>query len=56
MLYACKVLATAACHIIDDPSIAEQAKEEYVKATDGKPFVSPIPPEVLPNMNSKKKK
>jgi aminobenzoyl-glutamate utilization protein B len=56
MLYAAKVLATAACHIIDDPSIAKAAKEEYVKATDGKPFVSPIPPEILPNMNAKKAK
>lgn len=54
MLYAADVLATACAHIIDDPSIAEKAKEEYVEVTEGKPFVSPIPPEVLPNMNAKK--
>ena len=56
MLYACQVLATATCHIIDDPTIAQKAREEYTQVTDGKPFVSPIPPEILPNMNGKKVK
>ena len=54
MLYAAEVLAEAACAIIDDPSIAAKAKAEYLEATDGKPFVSPIPPEILPNMHNRK--
>ena len=54
MLYAAEVLATAACHIIDEPAIAARAKAEYDEYTEGKPFVSPIPPEIKPNMNSKK--
>lgn len=49
MLYAAEVLADAACRIIDDPTIAAKAKDEYQEATDNKPFLSPIPPEVLPN-------
>ena len=50
MLYAAEVLAEASYAIIDNPSIAANAKAEYVEATEGEPFVSPIPPEVLPNM------
>ncbi len=54
MLYAAQVMATAACHILDNPEIAQEAKAEYLAVTEGKPFVSPIPPEILPNMNAKK--
>ncbi|MEA4932432.1 MAG: amidohydrolase [Lawsonibacter sp.] len=51
MLYAASVLADAATHVIDDPSIAERAKEEFDKVTEGKPYICPIPPEIKPNQN-----
>lgn len=54
MLYAADVLAEAARRVIDDPSIAARAREEFVESTDGKPYSCPIPPEIKPNMNGKK--
>ncbi len=54
MLYAAEVLAKACYTIIEDPSIAAKAKEEYVEVTEGKPFISPIPPEIKPNSQGKK--
>lgn len=54
MLYAVDVLAEAAKRVIDDPSIAAAAREEFIDSTDGKPYSCPIPPEVKPNMNTKK--
>lgn len=51
MLYAASVLADAAIRVIDDPSIAERAKEEFIKVTEGKPYSCPIPPEIKPNQN-----
>lgn len=54
MLYAAEVLAEAARRVIDDPSIAARAREEFVESTDGKPYSCPIPPEIKPNMNGKK--
>lgn len=54
MLYAADVLADAAKRVLDDPSIADEARKEFVESTDGKPYACPIPPEVKPNMNAKK--
>lgn len=54
MLYAADVLADAAKRVIDDPSIAEKARREFVESTEGMPYACPIPPEIKPNMNSKK--
>lgn len=53
MLYAADVLFDAAKKIVDDPAIAEKAKEEFVDSTDGKPYACPIPAEIQPNQNSK---
>lgn len=53
MLYAAAVLADAAKRVIDHPEIAERAREEFKASTEGKPYVCPIPPEILPNMNAK---
>ena len=53
MLYAAGVLAHAGRQILENPQIAARAREEFIQETDGKPYVCPIPPEVLPNMNSK---
>ena len=52
MLYAAQVLAHAGRQILDDPKIAARAKEEFIQETGGKPYVCPIPSEVLPNMNA----
>lgn len=52
MLYAAQVLAHAGRQILDDPQIAARAKEEFIQETGGKPYVCPIPSEVLPNMNA----
>lgn len=52
MLYAARVLAHAGRQILDDPQIAARAKEEFIQETGGKPYVCPIPSEVLPNMNA----
>ena len=54
MLYAAEVLAEAARRVIDDPSIAEEARKEFVESTEGKPYNCPIPPEIKPNMHGKK--
>jgi len=54
MLYAAEVFAEAAKRVINDASIVDDAKAEFIDSTDGKPYLCPIPPEVLPNMNSKK--
>lgn len=54
MLYAAEVLAEAARRVIDDPSIAEAARKEFVESTEGKPYACPIPPEIKPNMNARK--
>lgn len=55
MLYAAEVMAHAAEQVINDPSIAEAARAEFVESTDGKPYQCPIPPEILPNMSARKK-
>lgn len=52
MLYAAAVLAHAGQQVVDDPQIAVRAREEFIRETEGKPYVCPIPPEVLPNMNA----
>ena len=54
MLYAAEVLAEAARRVIDDPSIADEARKEFVESTEGKPYNCPIPPEIKPNMHGKK--
>lgn len=54
MLYAVDVMTDAAKKIIDDPSIAAKAREEFVESTEGKPYACPIPPEIKPNQNAKK--
>lgn len=51
MLYAANVLAEAARQIFLHPELAEQAKAEFVEATNGEPYVCPIPPEIKPNQN-----
>ena len=48
MLVAAKVLAASAVDLLKDPSSIAAAKAELVKATDGKPYVSPLPKDAKP--------
>lgn len=52
MLYAASVLADAAVRVIEEPEIAEKAREEFVEVTGGQAYICPIPPEIQPNMNA----
>lgn len=52
MLYAATVLADAAIRVVDDPSIAEKAKAEFIRETEEKPYSCPIPPEIQPNQEN----
>lgn len=54
MFYAAEVLAKAAEKLLENPELVEKAKEEFIQTTEGKKYSCPIPPEVKPNMNSRK--
>jgi aminobenzoyl-glutamate utilization protein B len=48
MLVAAKVLAASAVDLLKDPASVAAAKAELVKATGGKPYVSPLAPDQKP--------
>ncbi len=48
MLVAAKVLAATMVDLLKDPKTIDVAKAEFVKATDGKPYVSPLPKDAKP--------
>lgn len=48
MLHAAKGMAITASRLIEDPALLQAAKDEFLKSTDGKSYVSPIPPGVQP--------
>jgi aminobenzoyl-glutamate utilization protein B len=49
MLHAAKILAATAIDLYDDPEHLRKTHEEFEKATAGKPYQSPLPPNaVLP--------
>lgn len=50
MLRAAKVMAASAIDALEDPSVIQRAKEELQRRTGGKPYRSPIPPEVQPKL------
>jgi aminobenzoyl-glutamate utilization protein B len=43
MIVAAKTLALTTLDLLLDPGLVERMKEEHRRATEGKPFVSPIP-------------
>ena len=51
MLVAAKVLAASGVDLLADPAIVKAAKERFAVETKGKPYVSPLPPEVRPKVN-----
>ena len=48
MHVAAKVLGASAVDLLQDPKLVAEAKEEFTKATGGKPYVSPLPPDAKP--------
>jgi aminobenzoyl-glutamate utilization protein B len=48
MLVAAKVLAASAVDLLSDPAAVAAVKEDFRKATDGKPYQSPLPPDAKP--------
>ena len=50
MLQAGRVIAGAAIDIYEDPSIVTAAKEEFIRRTGGKPYVSMIPEDAKPKI------
>ena len=56
MLYAAQVLSEACRRLFEKPEIVKQAREVFENDTEGKPYECPIPTEILPNANGKRKK
>jgi aminobenzoyl-glutamate utilization protein B len=48
MAHAAKVLATTGFSLLTSPQLLIAAKTEWAEKTDGRPYVCPIPPEVMP--------
>ncbi len=48
MAHAAKVLATTGFSLLTSPQLLAAAKTEWAEKTDGRPYVCPIPPEVMP--------
>ena len=48
LLYAGKAIAATAIDFIENPDMVEEAKKEHQARLDYKPFVSPIPKDVVP--------
>jgi aminobenzoyl-glutamate utilization protein B len=48
MMHAARAMAFGAADAILDPALLAAAQEEFAASTKGRPFTSPIPPEVMP--------
>ena len=48
MLVAAKVLGASMVDLVSDPATVAAAKAEFTKATKGKPYASPFPPDAKP--------
>ena len=48
MLVAAKVLGASTVDLLGDPAAVAAAKEEFKKATAGKPYESPLAPDAKP--------
>jgi len=47
MITAARTLALAGFELMTKPELLEKAKEAFLKETGGKPYVSPLPPEMV---------
>ncbi|MBN2207570.1 MAG: amidohydrolase [Candidatus Aminicenantes bacterium] len=50
---AAKVMAAAGLDILGDPALLKAMRDEWLSKTKGKPYVSPLPPDVLPPVGKK---
>jgi aminobenzoyl-glutamate utilization protein B len=48
MLVAAKVLAASTTDLLSDPATVKASRDEFLKTTQGKPYVSPLPPDAKP--------
>jgi aminobenzoyl-glutamate utilization protein B len=48
MMHAAKTMAIAAAELLSDPAHLVAIREEFERATGGKPYVPPIPDEIMP--------
>ena len=48
LLYAGKVIAATAIDFLENPEMVEEAKKEHGVRLDHKPYVCPIPKDVVP--------
>ncbi|MGG6896655.1 MULTISPECIES: M20 family metallopeptidase [Rhizobium] len=48
MAHAAKALATTGLSLMTSPSLLAQAKAEWLEKTEGKPYVCPIPMDIMP--------
>jgi aminobenzoyl-glutamate utilization protein B len=48
MLHAAKALAATALDVIHGPELLARAKAEFHVKTEGKPYLCPIPDDVVP--------
>jgi aminobenzoyl-glutamate utilization protein B len=48
MLHAAKVMALSAIDLVEKPQLLHQAREEFLKATEGKPYQSLMPDSIRP--------
>jgi len=50
MLVAAKVLAASVVDLLQDPAAVKAVKEDFAKATKGRPYVSPLAPDAKPHV------
>jgi aminobenzoyl-glutamate utilization protein B len=50
MLHAAKGMAITAADFFLDPALRQQARDEFTASTAGRPYVSPIPADVMPKV------
>ncbi|WP_417811066.1 M20 family metallopeptidase [Thalassospira alkalitolerans] len=48
MTHAAKVMAATASDLFRDPALIDAAKADFAKRRDGRPFINPIPDDVMP--------
>ncbi|HYR47086.1 MAG TPA: amidohydrolase [Thermoanaerobaculia bacterium] len=48
MIVAAKVLASSAVDLLADPALVKAARDDFLKETKGKPYVSPLSPDAKP--------
>ena len=48
MMHAARIMAITAADAVADPDLLAAARSEFEAATANRPFVSPIPPDVVP--------